>query len=97
MKYRSNTHTVRAIQWTGDNRKDIERFFMLHGFNPFGMGLRFSDDDDRYDGADNPHIIQFYLWDDDQEVELSDWITIHTDETRHGRVMPDTIFRSTYH
>jgi hypothetical protein len=74
--YQRKHSIINAIQWTGSNRTDIENFFGDLDYDLGVIGLRFSTDDDRYDADDNPNIIQFDLWGDDQEVETEQWIVI---------------------
>jgi hypothetical protein len=80
---------VAAIQWTGSNFADIEQFVRDNIGDPDDIGLR--NEDDEY------NMVQFYAWNDDQEVDPGRWIVVYLglDEPA-GEIMHPDEFRAGY-
>jgi hypothetical protein len=73
------TAPVAAIQWTGSNFPDVERFLIEHLGEDCGPRNEPDEDD---------NMVQFYAWDDDQEVDPGWWIVIHLNAGRpDGEIM----------
>ncbi len=82
---------VLAVQWRGDNRAEIEAFF-FPDYERDEIGLRFRADD--YPGSD---IVQFSLWNDDQEVSIGWWIVRYCGTgDDHGTVMTESEFQTEF-
>jgi hypothetical protein len=81
---------VAAIQWTGDNFADVEQFARDWIGDPDEIGLR-------NDGEDNEdNVVQFYAWNDDQEVDPERWIVVHQGAEHGGEIMHPDEFRMAY-
>lgn len=86
-RYQRDNQSVYAVQWTGDNKDEIERFFDDLGVGASGVDLRFSSEDDRYEeGDDHGNVVQFYSGvidadgGADIEVDPGKWIVVNEAE-----------------
>jgi hypothetical protein len=80
---------VAAIQWTGENFAEVERFARDWIGDPDDIGLRNDRDDDF-------NMVQFYAWNDDQEVDPERWIVVDREAEDRGEIMHPDDFRIAY-
>jgi hypothetical protein len=90
----SNTYVhkpwkVAAIQWTGDNFAAVEQFARDWLGDLDEIGLRNDRDDDF-------NMVQFYAWNDDQEVDPGYWIVVDREAEDRGKIMHADDFRIAY-
>lgn len=80
---------VAAIQWKGDNFADIERFARDWIGDLDEIGLR-NEPDGEY------NMVQFYAWNDDQEVDPGMVIVVDREAEDRGEIMDADAFRIAY-
>lgn len=78
---------VCAIQWTGDNRTQVEKFLRDHGVSESGLEPNASS------------VVGFWAWGNYHQIMHNWWIVIPRhgfDADGNGRVLTDTEFRDAY-
>lgn len=86
---------VWAVQWTGSNRFEVQAHIARMG-DPEEIGPYFSADEESGEPYDNYNTVQFYAWNDDQEVDPTNWIVFFYENGDDGKVMTDKAFRAKY-
>jgi hypothetical protein len=91
MRFTHRAWEVNAVQWTGDNFPEVERFIAENVGNDCGTRCDYDPD---YKFSYN--IVQFSTH-EDYEVEEGDWIVVHRPpHDPHIEIMCETLFREAY-
>lgn len=82
MIYTHKCPDVAAVRWLGDNLDEVSTFLERYtGMEPEYLGVRDTKDSFVLRGQTRTyHVLQFYAWGDDQEVDLGRWIVIELDD-----------------
>lgn len=80
---------VKAFKWTGDNFTEAQIFCELYLGKESGPYTSY----DEYDGK---NTLQFYAWNDDQEVDPGRWVVVYVDRDDEGVIMRDAEFLDDY-
>ena len=78
---------VAAIEWTGGNFADVERFLVDNLGEDCGP---------RNEPDNGYNIVRFEAWGDDQEVDPGRVIVVHLDVENEGEIMYPDDFRTAY-
>lgn len=79
---------VAAITWTGDNFAEVERFARDWIGDLDDIGLR--------NERDEYNMVQFYAWNDDQEVDPGMVIVVDLELEDSGQIVDADAFRIAY-
>ncbi len=87
---------VAAIQWTVDNFDAVKRFAAENIGDSDEIGLR-CEPFELHGRVFN--VLQFYAWNDDQEVDPGQWIVVHLErdpDVASGEILSSDDFRCSY-